>query len=94
MLKFLIGIFMIALTGSLGSSLYFLMTDQGNPEKKRLFTSLSVRLSLATGLVLVIIYGVATGQLGRQNTWDQGTINAQQKHTMGATNYLRKKNEK
>ena len=71
-LKVLIVLFMIALVVSLGSGLYFLMMDQGNLQKKRLFTSLGVRLGLASGLLLVIVYGVATGQLGHRNPWDAG----------------------
>lgn len=69
---------MVALVASLGSGLYFLMLDQGNLEKKRLFTSLGVRLALASGLILVIMYGIATGQLGHKNPWDAGTIEAQE----------------
>jgi hypothetical protein len=72
MLKVLIVFFMVALVGSLGSGLYFLMSDQGNPQQKRLFTSLGLRLALATGLFVVIIFGVATGQLGHRNPWDAG----------------------
>ncbi len=72
MLKVLIVFFMAALVASLGSGLYFLMTDQGNLEKKRLFTSLGLRLVLATCLLIVIIYGVATGKLGHRNPWDAG----------------------
>lgn len=74
MLKILIVILMVALVASLGSGLYYLMLDQGNLEKRRLFTSLGVRLALASGLILVIIYGVATGQLGHRNPWDAGTV--------------------
>ncbi len=78
MLKILIVFFMVALIASLGSGFYFLMTDQGNAEKRGLVTSLGVRLALASGLVIVIIYGVATGQLGNRNPWDAGTIENQQ----------------
>jgi hypothetical protein len=63
---------MIALVASLASGLVFLMSDRGNPDKKRLFTSLGVRLGLGACLLLVILYGVATGQLGHQNPWDPG----------------------
>ena len=72
MLKTLIVLLMIALVASLASGLVFLMSDQGNPEKKRLFTSLGVRLGLGACLLLVIIYGVITGELGHQNPWDPG----------------------
>ncbi len=78
MLKILIVIFMVALIISLGSGLYFLMIDQGDKEKNRVFTSLGVRLALASGLITVIIYGVATGQLGHRNPWDAGTLESQQ----------------
>jgi len=78
LLKALIVFFMAALVISLGTGFYYLMTDQGDLEKKRLFTSLGVRLTLASGLFLVIMYGVATGQLGHRNPWDAGTIEAQQ----------------
>ncbi len=74
MLKTLIILLMLALVISLGSGLYFLMVDQGNLEKKRLFTSLGIRLGLGTALLITIIFGVATGQLGNKNPWDAGTI--------------------
>ena len=79
MLKVLIVFFMLALVMSLGSGLYFLMADQGNLAKKRLFTSLGIRLALATGLITVIVFGVATGQLGHKNPWDAGTVERQQR---------------
>ena len=78
LLKVLIGFFMLALVVSLRSGLFFLMTDQGDPTKKRLFTSLGIRLALATGLITVIIFGVATGQLGNRNPWDSGTVESQE----------------
>ena len=72
MLKTVIVLLMIALVASLASGLVFLMSDQGNPEKKGLFTSLGVRLGIGACLLLVILYGVMTGQLGHQNPWDPG----------------------
>ena len=72
MLKTLIVLLMIALVASLASGLVFLMSDQGNPQKKRLFTSLGARLGIGACLLLVILYGVMTGQLGHQNPWDPG----------------------
>ena len=72
MLKTVIVLLMIALVASLASGLVFLMSDQGNPQKKRLFTSLGVRLGIGACLLLVILYGVMTGQLGHQNPWDSG----------------------
>ena len=72
MLKALIALLMVALVASLGSGFYFLMVDQGDKTKRRTFHSLGVRLSLAIGLAAVIVYGVATGQLGHRNPWDAG----------------------
>lgn len=79
MLKILIVVFLLALVASLGSGFYYLMTDQGDKRKRRLFHSLGVRLSLAIGLMVVIIYGVASGQLGHSNPWDPGPQSAAQK---------------
>lgn len=72
MLKILIVIFMIALVGSLAAGAYFLLVDQGDVTKRRTLNSLGVRLGLALGLMSLIIYGVATGQLGHRNPWDAG----------------------
>ena len=72
MLKTVIVLLMIALVASLASGLVFLMSDQGNPQKRRLFTSLGARLGIGVCLLLVIFYGVMTGQLGHQNPWDPG----------------------
>ncbi|WOJ92497.1 DUF2909 domain-containing protein [Congregibacter variabilis] len=72
MLKFLIVLFMIMLVGSLVSGAYFLMVDQGDKTKRRTLNSLGARLGLAIGLMSLIIYGVATGQLGHRNPWDSG----------------------
>ena len=72
MLKVAIVLLMLALVASLGSGFYFLMTDQGDKKKRRTFHSLGIRLALAASLMGVIIYGVATGQLGHRNPWDAG----------------------
>ena len=72
MLKFLIVVFMILLVGTLATGAFFLMVDQGDRSKRRLLHSLGVRVTLAAGLMGLIIYGVATGQLGRANPWDAG----------------------
>ncbi len=72
MLKILIVIMMAALVASLGSGFYYLMHDQGDKNKRRTFHSLGVRLTLAVGLMALIVYGVATGQLGNRNPWDPG----------------------
>lgn len=71
MLKFLIVVLLIALAVSLFSGFYFLMTDQGDKEKRGTVNSLGVRVTLAVSLMMVVVYGVATGQLGSQAPWEQ-----------------------
>ncbi len=75
MLKTAIVLLMVALVASLGSGFYFLMVDQGDKTKRRTFNSLGVRVTLAISLAAVIVYGVATGQLGHRNPWDGGPEN-------------------
>ena len=72
MLKIVIVILLLALIVSLGSGFYYLMADQGDKTKRRLLHSLGVRLGLTATLIAVVIYGVATGQLGHKNPWDGG----------------------
>ena len=72
MLKAAIVLLMLALVASLGSGFYFLMIDQGNKNQRRTFHSLGIRLALAASLMGLIIYGVASGQLGHRNPWDAG----------------------
>lgn len=72
MLKAAIVLLMLALVASLGSGFYFLMVDQGDKTKRRTFHSLGARLVLAASLAALIIYGVASGQLGHRNPWDAG----------------------
>jgi hypothetical protein len=74
LLKAAIVLLMLALVASLGSGFYFLMMDQGDNSKRRTFHSLGVRLGLAASLMGVIIYGVATGQLGNRTPWDAGPM--------------------
>ena len=72
MLKAAIVILVLALVASLGSGFYYLMLDQGDKTKRRTLHSLGVRLALAATLMGLIIYGVASGQLGHRNPWDAG----------------------
>ncbi len=76
LLKILIIVLMVCLVASLGSGFYFLMKDQGDKNSRRTFHSLGVRLGLALGLALLIVYGVASGQLGHRNPWDAGPVGA------------------
>ena len=78
MLKVAIVLLMIALVASLGSGFYYLMSDQGDKNRRRTFHSLGVRLTLAVCLAGLIIFGVATGRLGHSNPWDAGPLPATQ----------------
>ena len=51
---------------SLASSLFFLFKDQGRG--KRSVYSLGVRVSLAAFLLMLVAYGLSTGQLGHSVT--------------------------
>ena len=46
------------------------MIDQGDVKKTRLVNSLRVRVGIAGTLMTLIVYGVATGQLGHPSPWD------------------------
>jgi peptidoglycan biosynthesis protein MviN/MurJ (putative lipid II flippase) len=70
LLKFLIVALALALLVSLATGFFFLMKDQGDKDKRRTFHSLGVRISLAVCLMLLIVYGVATGQLNSQAPWE------------------------
>ncbi|MDP4651687.1 MAG: DUF2909 domain-containing protein [Haliea sp.] len=83
MLKLTVIGLMLALLASLGSGFYFLMVDQGDKTKRRTFHSLGIRLALAATLAAVVVYGVATGQLGHRNTWDAGPRQATQGQESG-----------
>ena len=72
MLKAAIVVLMVALVASLGSGFYYLMVDQGAKDKRRTFNSLAIRLVLAVCMMGLVIYGVATGQLGNRTPWDAG----------------------
>ncbi|MBE9538376.1 MAG: DUF2909 domain-containing protein [Proteobacteria bacterium] len=72
MLKIAIVLLLLALIASLGSGFYYLMVDQGDKTKRRLLHSLGVRLGLTATLIALVVYGVATGQLGHSNPWDSG----------------------
>ncbi len=70
-LKFLIVVLLLGLVVSLFSGFYYLMVDQGDKNKRRTLHSLGVRVSLAAGLISLIIYGVATGQIRSQAPWEK-----------------------
>ncbi len=69
-LKILIVVLLLALFASLAGGFYFLMKDQGDPAKRRLFHSLGVRITIAISLMLLLIYGVSSGRLRSQAPWE------------------------
>ena len=69
MLKTIVLILLILVLISLASSLVFLFIDRGNPNKKRIMYGLGFRVTLGAILIILIVYGIATGQLGNQAPW-------------------------
>lgn len=69
MLKVLIFLVMIAMVISLFSGLVFLFKDSNHPESKRTLYALGIRVSLAITLLLLIGYGLYTGELGVHAPW-------------------------
>ena len=65
--KPLIIIIVILILLSLSSSLFFLFKDQG--AGKRSVYSLGIRVSLATMLLILVTYGLYTGELGNSVPW-------------------------
>jgi uncharacterized BrkB/YihY/UPF0761 family membrane protein len=71
MLKTLI-IFVVALLLiSLGASLVFLLLDQGKTDSKRTVYALGARVTFAVILILLVIYGLYTGELGNSVPWQR-----------------------
>lgn len=70
-LKILIVLLFIANVVALGSAFYTLMVDQGQGTK-RTARLLLVRVSLALLLLLVVSYGLWSGQLGVYAPWNPG----------------------
>lgn len=71
MLKFLIVVLFIAVVASLSSGLVFLLKDMSVTDSKRTLYALGIRITLAATLLLVIAYGIYSGQLGSTAPWDQ-----------------------
>lgn len=84
-LKTAIVVVFIALVISLASGLYFLFKDQGTT--RRTLHSLGVRVTLAGILLLLLAYGIYTGQIRSKAPWDaqlrQQQMQQQQKAPTG-----------
>lgn len=68
MLKFAILINFILLVISLFSSLFFVYKDKG--QTMRPFVALTIRVTLAVTLMVLIGFGLATGRIGSRAPWD------------------------
>ena len=69
MLKTIIVILLILVLVSLASSLVFIFIDRGKPGKKRILYVLGFRVTLGAILLVLIVYGISTGQLGNETPW-------------------------
>ena len=71
MLKILIIVVIVLLLISLGASLVFLLIDQGKTDSKRTVYALGARVTFAVILILLVIYGLYTGELGNSVPWQR-----------------------
>jgi Protein of unknown function (DUF2909) len=67
-IKVLLVLLFLALLASLGSGLFFLMKDQGTT--RRTLHSLGVRVTLAAALLLLLGYGIYSGEIRSKAPWD------------------------
>ncbi len=70
-LKAVIFIVIALILLSLVTSLFFLFKDQGSTQSKRTVYGLGTRVSLGVLLIILVIYGLYTGQLGNTLPWEQ-----------------------
>ena len=77
MLKVIIVVLLIAVIISLFSGLVFLFKDTDRNDSKRTLYALGTRITLASALVLTILYGFYTGELklGSNAPWHEKTHN-------------------
>jgi hypothetical protein len=69
LLKTIIILLLIANIIALGTAFYAMMTDMGSSEGSRTAKFLTVRVSLAALLLVVVAYGIITGDLGLAAPW-------------------------
>lgn len=77
-LKSLILVLMLLMVVSLFNGLFVLFNDNGNPNSKRTFHRLVLRVTLATALLTSMIYGFYSGKLGSHAPWNQRAAVQQQ----------------
>lgn len=69
MLKILIGFLFAAVVISLAAGLLFLLKPKSEVSSLRLLTSLKVRIGLTLLLLMLLVWGFATGALHSQAPW-------------------------
>ena len=69
MLKVLIILLLIGIVVSLFGGLAFMFKDSDIPDSKRTLYALGIRVSLAGILVLLVFFGLYTGELSFQAPW-------------------------
>lgn len=68
-LKTIIVLLLIANMVALGTAFYAMMHDMGSEEGSRTARFLLIRVSLAALLLIVVAYGLYTGDLGLSAPW-------------------------
>ncbi|MEH6548550.1 MAG: DUF2909 domain-containing protein [Pseudomonadales bacterium] len=68
MLKIAVFVLFLSLIASLASGLFFLFKDQG--ATKRTYHSLGFRVSLAIAMMVLLGYGVYSGEITPRAPWD------------------------
>lgn len=71
-LKIAIVVLFIAVLASLSSGLVFLFKDTEVSESKRTLYALGIRITLAATLMILIGYGIYSGELTSTAPWDSG----------------------
>ena len=71
MYKLLLIVVMIAMVASLFTGLGFLLSDSEKAGSKRLLYALGIRISMAVTLLLLIGFGIYSGQLTLGAPWHQ-----------------------
>ena len=69
MLKIVIILLLIGIVISLFGGLAFMFKDSDIPNSKRTLYALGIRITLASALVLLIYYGLYTGELVFKAPW-------------------------
>ncbi|MEJ6670806.1 MAG: DUF2909 domain-containing protein [Pseudomonadales bacterium] len=69
LLKTIIVLLLIANIIALGTAFYAMMHDMGDEKGTRTAKFLTIRVSLAALLLVVVVYGILTGQLGIAAPW-------------------------